>query len=77
MIWFLHDLSLAGTIAVATVASITQMAIASTVDLSLMSRAIDPCAVIGGQKWAAPSAVRACFESFPDNQTIKNNVSAI
>ena len=37
-------------------------------------RAPDPCAAIGGQKWVAPSAVRACFESFPVNQKTKTNV---
>jgi hypothetical protein len=37
--------------------------------------AADPCAAIGGQKWVAPSAVRACFQSFPVNETIKSNVS--
>lgn len=26
----------------------------------------DPCAVIGGQKWVAPSDVRACFECVAD-----------
>ena len=34
----------------------------------------DPCAAIGGQKWVTPSAVRACFQSFPVNETIKSNV---
>ena len=39
------------------------------------SKRADPCAAIGGEKWVAPSAVRACFESIPVNQTIKANVS--
>lgn len=41
---------------------------------AIVSRDTDPCTDIGGQKWVAPSAVRACFESFPVNQTIKSNV---
>ncbi|EJC99199.1 uncharacterized protein FOMMEDRAFT_148756 [Fomitiporia mediterranea MF3/22] len=41
---------------------------------SVVLRAPDPCAAIGGQKWVAPSAVRACFESFPINETIKENI---
>lgn len=40
----------------------------------VVPKAVDPCAVIGGQKWAAPSDVRACFESFPINETTKSNV---
>lgn len=36
---------------------------------------VDPCAAIGGQKWVAPSAVRACFQSFSVNETTKSNVS--
>lgn len=40
-----------------------------------LSKRADPCAAIGGQKWVAPSAVRACFQSIPVNQTIKANVS--
>lgn len=42
-----------------------------------LSKRADPCAAIGGQKWVAPSAVRACFQSIPVNQTIKANVSFI
>ena len=45
---------------------------AAVVDVS--TRAADPCAAIGGQKWVAPGALRACFESFAVNQTIKENV---
>ncbi|OSD05135.1 hypothetical protein PYCCODRAFT_1432889 [Trametes coccinea BRFM310] len=37
-------------------------------------RASDPCAAIANQTWAAPSDVRACFSSFPVNQTIKENI---
>lgn len=44
------------------------------VTASSTPRAADPCAVIGGQKWVAPSAVRACFESFPINESTKSNV---
>ena len=45
---------------------------AAVVDVS--TRGADPCAAIGGQKWVAPGALRACFESFAVNQTIKENV---
>lgn len=41
----------------------------------LEERKSDPCVAIAGQKWVAPSAVRACFNSFPVNATIKTNVS--
>lgn len=41
---------------------------------TVVPKATDPCAAIGGQKWVAPSAVRACFESFPINETTKSNV---
>ncbi|KAJ6459724.1 hypothetical protein C8R47DRAFT_1243393 [Mycena vitilis] len=34
----------------------------------------DPCAVIGGKKWAAPSEVRACFSSFKVDPIIKSNI---
>lgn len=40
----------------------------------LEARATDPCTVIAGQTWVAPSDVRACFNSFPVNATIKQNV---
>lgn len=54
--------------------------IASAVDLSKVVeidvRASDPCTRIAGVKWAAPADVRACFASFPVNQTEKANVSA-
>ena len=46
------------------------------IDDQLLKRA-DPCAAIGGQKWVAPSALRACFQSIPVNQTIKANVSFV
>ena len=38
-------------------------------------RADDPCATIGGQTWAAPADVRACFKSYAVNETVKANVS--
>jgi len=38
------------------------------------SRAPDPCAAIAGQKWVAPSDVRACFTSFQVNPAEKSNV---
>ncbi|KAJ6588635.1 hypothetical protein B0H19DRAFT_1100376 [Mycena capillaripes] len=34
----------------------------------------DPCAVIGGKKWVAPSDVRACFSSFKVDPVIKSNI---
>jgi hypothetical protein len=37
-------------------------------------RADDPCAAIGGQKWVSPKAVRECYNFFPVNQTLKDNV---
>ncbi|KIJ52329.1 hypothetical protein M422DRAFT_243123 [Sphaerobolus stellatus SS14] len=33
----------------------------------------DPCVAIGGQTWVSPAAVRACFRSFPLNETLKQN----
>ena len=39
-------------------------------------RAADPCATIGGQTWVSPADVRACYQSFPVNETEKANVSA-
>ena len=38
-------------------------------------RAGDPCATIGGQTWVSPADVRACYQSFPVNETEKTNVS--
>ena len=37
--------------------------------------ATDPCATIGGKTWVSPADVRACYQSFPVNETIKANVS--
>ncbi|TDL25270.1 hypothetical protein BD410DRAFT_633830 [Rickenella mellea] len=34
----------------------------------------DPCVAVGGQKWVAPSALRACFQSIPVNATTKSNI---
>ena len=36
---------------------------------------VDPCSVIAGKNWVAPSEVRACFESFKIDQKLKTNVS--
>ncbi|KAF7325770.1 Peptidase S41 family protein ustP [Mycena kentingensis (nom. inval.)] len=44
------------------------------VPLVHVALAQDPCAAIGGQKWVAPAALRACFQSFPVNQTTKENI---
>ena len=58
-----------------TLASIVRYdALVSAAVVDVSTRAADPCAVIGGQKWVAPGALRACFESFAMNQTIKENV---
>jgi len=38
------------------------------------SRAVDPCAAIAGQKWVAPSDVRACLTSFQVDPIEKRNV---
>jgi len=38
------------------------------------ARALDPCAAIAGQKWVAPSDVRACFTSFQVDPDEKTNV---
>ncbi|KAI5120057.1 hypothetical protein M0805_007808 [Coniferiporia weirii] len=45
-----------------------------SVAASAATTVVDPCAAIGGQEWVAPSAVRACFESFPVNETTKSNI---
>jgi len=42
---------------------------------SVLPRASDPCAAIGGQKWVAPEAVRDCYSAVKVNETLKNNVS--
>ncbi|KAJ7754455.1 hypothetical protein B0H16DRAFT_1316217 [Mycena metata] len=34
----------------------------------------DPCAIIGGEKWVAPSNVRACFSSFKVDESLKSNI---
>ncbi|KAJ7913878.1 hypothetical protein B0H13DRAFT_2003844 [Mycena leptocephala] len=40
----------------------------------LQDRKVDPCAVIGGKKWVAPSDVRACLSSFKVDPAIKSNI---
>ena len=47
----------------------------ATVNGSVLPRASDPCAAIGGQKWVAPGAVRDCYSAVKVNETLKNNVS--
>jgi len=42
---------------------------------SVLPRASDPCAAIGGQKWVAPGAVRDCYNAVKVNETLKDNVS--
>ena len=44
-------------------------------DRGLGSRAADPCTVIGNQTWVSPADVRACYKSYPFNETIRANVS--
>lgn len=45
---------------------------------SLSNRApVDPCATIANKTWVSPAEVRACFTSFPVNQTEKANVSSV
>ncbi|KAJ6612739.1 hypothetical protein B0H10DRAFT_2051737 [Mycena sp. CBHHK59/15] len=41
------------------------------------SRKSDPCAVIGGKKWAAPADVRACLSSFEVDEVIKSNIISV
>lgn len=48
--------------------------LAATVHAGLVQRASDPCAAIAGQKWVAPSDVRACFNSIPVDASTKANV---
>jgi len=47
----------------------------ATVNGSVLPRASDPCAAIGGQKWVAPGAVRDCYSAVKVNETLKNNGS--
>ncbi|KAJ4490168.1 hypothetical protein J3R30DRAFT_3419502 [Lentinula aciculospora] len=35
---------------------------------------IDPCAIIGGQKWVSPQDLRACYTSFAVDPVIKKNI---
>ncbi|KIK68514.1 hypothetical protein GYMLUDRAFT_68368 [Collybiopsis luxurians FD-317 M1] len=37
-------------------------------------QASDPCAIIGGQKWVSPQDLRACFNSFPVDPSVKENI---
>ncbi|KAF8518425.1 hypothetical protein BU17DRAFT_48809 [Hysterangium stoloniferum] len=53
--------------------------LAATISLSSgivdgAAAAKDPCKAIANQTWVAPADVRACFQSFPLNNTLKNNV---
>ena len=50
------------------------VAAAAAASLTAVERAADPCAAIAGQKWIAPSALRACFTSVKVDPTIKENV---
>ncbi|KAF7316315.1 Peptidase S41 family protein ustP [Mycena indigotica] len=42
--------------------------------VAAVNAATDPCATIGGKKWASPKDVRACLSSFKLDPAIKNNV---
>lgn len=44
---------------------------------SVVPRAADPCAAIGGQNWVSPKAVRDCFTSIKVNETLKANVCGL
>jgi hypothetical protein len=51
------------------------LSVASVVAATLAApntRAADPCAAIANQTWVAPSAVRACYQSFKVNATEKS-----
>jgi hypothetical protein len=37
----------------------------------------DPCAKIAGKLFAPPADVRACFKSFPFNETVRQNVITV
>ncbi|KAJ6583683.1 hypothetical protein B0H10DRAFT_2339210 [Mycena sp. CBHHK59/15] len=39
-----------------------------------LDKKVDPCAIIGGKKWVAPSEVRACVSSFKVDPTVKSNI---
>ncbi|KAJ6600067.1 hypothetical protein B0H10DRAFT_1958930 [Mycena sp. CBHHK59/15] len=39
-----------------------------------LDKKVDPCAIIGGKKWVAPSEVRACYSSVKVDPTIKSNI---
>ncbi|KAF9479493.1 hypothetical protein BDN70DRAFT_932553 [Pholiota conissans] len=48
--------------------------VAATVSVDIEARKPDPCAAIAGQKWVAPSALRACFTSVKVDPVIKDNI---
>ncbi|KJA21567.1 hypothetical protein HYPSUDRAFT_55453 [Hypholoma sublateritium FD-334 SS-4] len=50
------------------------VAVAAAASITALERAVDPCAAISGQKWVAPSALRACFTSVKVDPTIKENI---
>lgn len=58
---------------------LSTMTFRATVILSLVlasvSLAQDPCATLGGKKWAAPADVRACYQSLKVDEAEKSNVS--
>lgn len=55
-------------------AMISVKAVALACWLVVAAAKADPCVVIGGQKWVAPSDVRACFTSFKVDPAVKSNV---
>ncbi|TRM58929.1 hypothetical protein BD626DRAFT_510149 [Schizophyllum amplum] len=54
--------------------SITVGATAVVLAVASATVAQDACATIGGQKWAAPADVRACYTSFALNTTLRDNI---
>ncbi|THH30886.1 hypothetical protein EUX98_g3273 [Antrodiella citrinella] len=53
---------------------VVSRALATLAASGLVTKAIDPCATIAGQKWVAPKDVRACFTSFSVDPAIKTNI---
>ena len=50
------------------------LALAAT---ALVAAQSDPCVEIAGETWVTPAQVRACYSSFPVNETEKANVRII
>ncbi|THH21164.1 hypothetical protein EW146_g370 [Bondarzewia mesenterica] len=52
--------------------SVTAVALACS--FGIAAAKADPCTVIAGKTWAAPSDVRACFTSFEVDEAVKSNI---